>query len=105
MNLIEQLTLAALCPICIQVEAAEKPNIVLLFADDAGYADFGFQGSRVGPVPTGRAPDCRLTGRAPDCRLIGRWEPALRLLGLPVAECWSKMLRPRTWRPQDEERA
>ncbi|MFC7339146.1 sulfatase-like hydrolase/transferase [Haloferula chungangensis] len=29
-------------------EAAEQgpPNIVLLFADDAGYADFGFQGSR-----------------------------------------------------------
>lgn len=24
---------------------AEKPNIVLLFSDDAGYADFGFQGS------------------------------------------------------------
>lgn len=26
--------------------APQKPNIVLLFADDAGYADFGFQGSR-----------------------------------------------------------
>lgn len=26
--------------------AAARPNIVLLFADDAGYADFGFQGSR-----------------------------------------------------------
>jgi arylsulfatase A-like enzyme len=26
-------------------ESAGKPNIVLLFADDAGYADFGFQGS------------------------------------------------------------
>lgn len=25
--------------------AAGKPNIVLLFSDDAGYADFGFQGS------------------------------------------------------------
>ncbi|MEO9890915.1 sulfatase-like hydrolase/transferase [Aurantibacter sp.] len=24
----------------------EKPNIILLFADDAGYADFGFQGSK-----------------------------------------------------------
>ena len=23
--------------------AAQKPNIVVLFADDAGYADFGFQ--------------------------------------------------------------
>lgn len=27
------------------VEPAKKPNIILLFADDAGYADFGFQGS------------------------------------------------------------
>ncbi|MCP4781932.1 MAG: sulfatase-like hydrolase/transferase [Fuerstiella sp.] len=26
--------------------AKTKPNIVLLFSDDAGYADFGFQGSR-----------------------------------------------------------
>lgn len=28
------------------VYAQEKPNIIFLFADDAGYADFGFQGSR-----------------------------------------------------------
>lgn len=41
-----QLTLAALCAISLQIQAAEKPNIVLLFSDDAGYADFGFQGSR-----------------------------------------------------------
>lgn len=26
-------------------DASEKPNIVLLFADDAGYGDFGFHGS------------------------------------------------------------
>ena len=25
--------------------AQKKPNIILLFSDDAGYADFGFQGS------------------------------------------------------------
>lgn len=27
-------------------QAAAPPNLVLLFSDDAGYADFGFQGSR-----------------------------------------------------------
>ena len=27
------------------IQAQRQPNIVLLFADDAGYADFGFQGS------------------------------------------------------------
>ena len=29
----------------------KKPNIVLLFADDAGYADFGFHGSKVMKTP------------------------------------------------------
>ncbi|SHJ08709.1 sulfatase-like hydrolase/transferase [Pseudozobellia thermophila] len=29
----------------------EKPNIVLLFSDDAGYGDFGFQGSEVFKTP------------------------------------------------------
>ena len=36
---------AILCAIAIKSQAAEKPNIVLLFADDAGYGDFGFHGS------------------------------------------------------------
>ncbi|NJB84028.1 sulfatase-like hydrolase/transferase [Wenyingzhuangia aestuarii] len=31
--------------------AQKKPNIVLLFADDAGYIDFGFQGSKVMKTP------------------------------------------------------
>ena len=26
-------------------ESPKPPNIILLFADDAGYSDFGFQGS------------------------------------------------------------
>ncbi len=46
MKLIRPLILAAVCSFPMQAAAAEKPNIVLLFADDAGYADFGFQGSR-----------------------------------------------------------
>ncbi len=29
----------------------QKPNIVLLFADDAGYSDFGFQGSKIMKTP------------------------------------------------------
>ncbi|MBB6461953.1 sulfatase-like hydrolase/transferase [Flammeovirga kamogawensis] len=31
--------------------AQKQPNIVFLFADDAGYADFGFQGSKVYKTP------------------------------------------------------
>ncbi|TWU59212.1 Arylsulfatase precursor [Rubripirellula tenax] len=32
--------------VCSSLFASGPPNIVLLFADDAGYADFGFHGSR-----------------------------------------------------------
>lgn len=32
-------------------ETAKQPNIILLFSDDAGYADFGFQGSKVMITP------------------------------------------------------
>jgi len=35
----------------VQAQQTEQPNIVLLFADDAGYADFGFQGSKVMKTP------------------------------------------------------
>ena len=31
--------------------ASDKPNIVLILTDDAGYADFGFQGSREMKTP------------------------------------------------------
>ena len=37
--------------ICSIATAQEKPNIVLLFADDAGYADFGFHGSKIMKTP------------------------------------------------------
>ncbi len=35
----------------IQVFAQQKPNIVLILSDDAGYADFGFQGSEIMKTP------------------------------------------------------
>ncbi|WP_111706187.1 sulfatase [Lutibacter citreus] len=33
------------------INAQKQPNIILLFSDDAGYADFGFQGSKVMITP------------------------------------------------------
>ncbi|PWJ37956.1 sulfatase-like hydrolase/transferase [Sediminitomix flava] len=35
----------------IHVNAQEKPNIILIISDDAGYADFGFQGSKEFKTP------------------------------------------------------
>lgn len=37
--------LFVLCACTLSARATSKPNIVLLFADDAGYGDFGFHGS------------------------------------------------------------
>ena len=40
------LIIAACLALCPLAEAqTQQPNIVLIFADDAGYADFGFHGS------------------------------------------------------------
>lgn len=33
------------------IKSQEKPNIIFLFSDDAGYADFGFQGSEIMKTP------------------------------------------------------
>ncbi|APG62038.1 sulfatase [Sphingorhabdus lutea] len=38
-------------PVLAKTKIVKKPNIVLLFADDAGYRDFGFQGSKVMKTP------------------------------------------------------
>ena len=35
----------------LNAQSSGKPNIILLFADDAGYHDFGFQGSKTFPTP------------------------------------------------------
>ena len=45
---LKRMLLLLLCPLLL---AAKQPNIVLLFADDAGYADFGFQGSETFKTP------------------------------------------------------
>ena len=41
-KIIHRLSLTLLASV-VFCQAAEKPNIVMLFSDDAGYADFGFQ--------------------------------------------------------------
>ena len=45
MGWMKLLILVSFCMFPVQVHAAQKPNIVLLFADDAGYGDFGFHDS------------------------------------------------------------
>ncbi|MBU2950823.1 sulfatase [Tamlana agarivorans] len=37
--------------VCHKVYAQKQPNIVFILADDAGYADFGFQGSKAFKTP------------------------------------------------------
>lgn len=46
MNILRLMLAAALMMVASHCMAADKPNIILLFADDAGYGDFGFHGSR-----------------------------------------------------------
>ena len=43
--------LVVLCFVQQLIIAQEQPNIVLLFSDDAGYADFGFHGSKIMKTP------------------------------------------------------
>ncbi|GJM64278.1 sulfatase-like hydrolase/transferase [Persicobacter diffluens] len=38
-------------PLCFSARAEKKPNIVLIICDDAGFADFGFQGSKIMKTP------------------------------------------------------
>lgn len=47
MKNIKYILILLLIPFVQQISTAQKkPNIILLFSDDGGYADFGFQGSK-----------------------------------------------------------
>jgi len=48
---IKAFTLVALLFMGINITAQKQPNIIILFSDDAGYADFGFQGSKIMQTP------------------------------------------------------
>ena len=43
--------LAATCLLCLELSGAEKPNFVLIVADDLGYGDVGCYGSTVNRTP------------------------------------------------------
>lgn len=43
--------LVGLLGYCYTAQATEKPNVVFILADDAGYRDFGFQGSQEMKTP------------------------------------------------------
>ena len=55
--MIRTLSIVAICTLTLVFDVAQadggaaQPNIVLIFADDAGYADFGFHGSDVMRTP------------------------------------------------------
>lgn len=51
--IMRRILLLFICTMFLQhsLSAQQKPNIVLLFSDDAGYADFGFHGSKTMITP------------------------------------------------------
>jgi len=49
MHLLKLLTLGTLTVFC--AHAAEKPNVVLIYGDDVGYADLGCYGAKLIPTP------------------------------------------------------
>lgn len=101
---------AAAAALCVATQAADRPNILFILADDLGYADVGFQGCRDIPTPhldSLAASGVRFTGgyaAHPFCSptrasfMTGRYQhrfgyenniafdPQNTLMGLPVTE-------------------
>ena len=42
---------AAVLPVPSMARSGRKPNVIVVLSDDAGYADFGYQGCRDIPTP------------------------------------------------------
>lgn len=47
----KQLLTIALSFYFVVTWAQQKPNIIIILSDDAGYADFSFQSNRLSPTP------------------------------------------------------
>lgn len=101
------LTAFVCCVCCVQLMAAEKPNIVLVMADDQGWGDMAYNGHRVLQTPnfdeaaaTGlrfdrfyaAAPVCSptrasvMTGRHPNRMGVFQWGHPIRPQETTLAE-------------------
>ncbi len=48
---VKQLLIALLCVACVNSQVSRKPNVLVIIADDMGYADIGVNGSKDIPTP------------------------------------------------------
>ncbi len=51
MNKIYQLTCSLLLATSMTLEAADRPNLVIIYGDDVGYGDVSAYGSKMPPTP------------------------------------------------------